>query len=498
MLSREEVVRLREIHPRFRGDWRALNYLLDGGLDLRCADLFGADLRRIRLVNADLRDANLCMAELYGAILCHSNLERARLRGANLREADLQHSNLRIANLTEVDLRGTNLREADLSHSSLVDADLRRAILQESNLERADLSRADLRGANLRQANFTRAQLSLSDLRGANLEGTDFCGAVVRTANVAETNLQAALTETIEDAILSAQDNPPLDSPLSDQPARDPIQTSVFSDKQVRLGEWFTLSIWIHLKSDSKEVQESALELGKDTLAGRTRIATVPEGTLITLSLEPKFLQTSDDSGTAQPTLTKHLVWDGTPSDLTFIVKCPGAYSYPKIYETILIRANGVPLGELTIEIWPASDVAKVLAKLAKFKSAFASYARVDAEAVIPRLQTITKLLPDLDLFWDVEGLRSGDKWRETLAKEITSRDRFYLFWSANAAVSQWVEAEWRLALSSGEPPYIDPFPLDRTPPPEELSSLQFNDKWVRHLEFERMIHRQNHLSQST
>lgn len=44
-----------------------------------------------------------------------------------------------------------------------------------------------------------------------------------------------------------------------------------------------------------------------------------------------------------------------------------------------------------------------------------------------------------------------------------------------------WVEREWRIALRTGKPNFIDPVPLqtpDEAPPPPELASLHFND-WM-------------------
>ena len=82
---------------------------LEGGANLRDADLCDADLRGANLRDADLRDANLCGANLRGANLCDADLRGADLRGANLRGA-----NLRDANLCGADLRDANLCDADL------------------------------------------------------------------------------------------------------------------------------------------------------------------------------------------------------------------------------------------------------------------------------------------------------------------------------------------------------------------------------------------------
>jgi hypothetical protein len=94
----------------------------------------------------------------------------------------------------------------------------------------------------------------------------------------------------------------------------------------------------------------------------------------------------------------------------------------------------------------------------------------------------LQKGLPYLDIFVDVDSLRSGKKWSQEIRKVIPSRDVFYLFWSANASKSHWVEEEWRCALSRRGLNFIDPCPLvspKEVPPPAELEKLHFYDRWL-------------------
>ena len=91
------------------------------------------------------------------------------------------------------------------------------------------------------------------------------------------------------------------------------------------------------------------------------------------------------------------------------------------------------------------------------------------------------KIAPDLSVFLDVANLRSGEDWESKLLREILGTDVLYLFWSAAASVSHWVEKEWRCALERRGVNFIDPVPLvspEDVPPPEELGSKHFND-WI-------------------
>ena len=109
-----------------------------------------------------------------------------------------------------------------------------------------------------------------------------------------------------------------------------------------------------------------------------------------------------------------------------------------------------------------------------RVRTAFASYASEDQELVIARVQGMHAILPALEIFLDVISLRTGEHWQKRLLEEISSRDAFYLFWSEMASRSEWVDYEWRAAAHARGTDFIDPIPLDKVPPPPELSHLHF------------------------
>ncbi len=109
--------------------------------------------------------------------------------------------------------------------------------------------------------------------------------------------------------------------------------------------------------------------------------------------------------------------------------------------------------------------------------TAFASYASEDRATVLRCIAGLTKAAPHLDVFIDVASIRSGEDWQRKLFSVIATSDIFYLFWSAAASKSEWVEREWRTALAKRGLKFIDPFPLvspELIPPPQPLSSLHF------------------------
>jgi hypothetical protein len=186
--------------------------------------------------------------------------------------------------------------------------------------------------------------------------------------------------------------------------------------------------------------------------------------------------------------IERSFVWEGAPTNVDLLVQCPNEFGGDQLFETVDILVEGLKVGEAVISLRfgdSQADSSKI--EFRPVRSAFASYSSSDISEVIARLQAIEKMVPGIRLFWDVESLRSGEKWHERLAEEILHKDTFYLFWSKNAAQSRWVNWEWRCAYSKKGLEYIDPLPLDQTKPPPELESLQFADRWVRHLRYEQL-----------
>jgi hypothetical protein len=60
--------------------------------------------------------------------------------------------------------------------------------------------------------------------------------------------------------------------------------------------------------------------------------------------------------------------------------------------------------------------------------TAFASYATVDRQEVLRRVQGMRAWQPGLDIFLDFHSLFPGERWRDRLEQEIRKRDRFLLF----------------------------------------------------------------------
>jgi tetratricopeptide (TPR) repeat protein len=263
------------------------------------------------------------------------------------------------------------------------------------------------------------------------------------------------------------------------RPITDQVHFSVTAPAMLQAGRTHVLDVWAHLATHRQEVIDRAREANR---GGPVSIRTkggvaVARGTILTARLRIPDLEVHDPEDV--------ITWDGDIGNATFQVRVPPEASPGGYAGTLRVYAGGLEVAKLhfDLEVGSAATPARpVAARETRYRTAFASYASKDRDAVLARVQGIQKGLPDLDIFLDVASLRSGQRWAEELEREVPSRDVFYLFWSANARASEWVDKEWRAALRVRGIDYIDPVPLappDEAPPPPELAEhLHFND-WV-------------------
>ena len=113
------------------------------------------------------------------------------------------------------------------------------------------------------------------------------------------------------------------------------------------------------------------------------------------------------------------------------------------------------------------------------YRSIFVSYSRKDKQVI--EIYKFAHLAIGDDVFIDMDSIRAGEAWQSALAKAIDGADIFQLFWSDNSAVSTFVEAEWRYALTHKCPEnkcvgFIRPvyWQNPMPPPPEDLKHLHF------------------------
>jgi hypothetical protein len=118
-----------------------------------------------------------------------------------------------------------------------------------------------------------------------------------------------------------------------------------------------------------------------------------------------------------------------------------------------------------------------------RYCHAFLSYTEADRAEVLRGAQLLRAA--GVSVFQDLMSAVPGERWEPKIYQEIDKCDLFLLFWSPEAAKSQWVirEAEYAIARQQAnlpdELPDIRPVVLSDPPiptPPESLQHINFND----------------------
>ena len=255
-------------------------------------------------------------------------------------------------------------------------------------------------------------------------------------------------------------------------PPMNKVQFSAVVPVTLMRGEYAVLSLFMYEKAFHQAVEELLRQNPGLLKENRSGILQVQQGAFVRIELHSPDLVT--DNSQTQTWLGEYLRFD-------FALFLPEDYPKRKALFSAKVFINDLPATRLTFLVDCATPHVQVINPQRRdVLSAFMSYAREDRPRAAAILLGMQKARPDLNVFFDVESLRSGDNWREALPLEISRRDIFFLCWSHYAKESVWVRQEWNCALAVKGLACIEPIPLespDRCPPPPELDGKQFNDR---------------------
>lgn len=251
------------------------------------------------------------------------------------------------------------------------------------------------------------------------------------------------------------------------------VQFSAVAPEILKRSEYSVIDIMMYEKEFRHMVDEvisQAKEPVKETKSGVLKVA---RDTDVRVELHSPDLNIDDHTQTQR--------WTGSLLRFQYAVMLPEDCDKNQILFNADVFFNDVIATKLKFTVYcDASGKQKMHLIRDDIMSAFVSYSSEDRSRVAAIVQGMSKARPDLDIFFDIENLRSGEDWEKVLTKEIDKRDMLYLCWSDNASKSEWVDYEWRYVYDRKGPEYIEPIPLEspeKCPPPEELSKKHFNDK---------------------
>ena len=252
----------------------------------------------------------------------------------------------------------------------------------------------------------------------------------------------------------------------------DRVEFSAVAPKTLCKGDYSILHLMMYETAFRREVDallEQADRPMRETKAG---VLQVQRNKTIRVVLTSPDVEIADGE--------EQRVWQGGYLDFSFAVLLPAQYRKRQVLFQAQVYIDDVFATRLTFTADCVSPLEQRLQVLRQdVLSAFVSYASEDRAWVLTAVEGMKKVRADLDVFLDVESLRSGDNWESRLYAEIDRRDVLYLFWSRAARQSPWVDREWRYAMDQKGLEAIEPVPMeppDICPPPKELESKHFND----------------------
>ena len=253
----------------------------------------------------------------------------------------------------------------------------------------------------------------------------------------------------------------------------DKIQFSAVAPKTFVKGEYSIIDIYMY-EELFRYIVDEAIANGETAMKEtRSGILMAEKNAKISIVLSSPDIEIEDNN--------EIQIWQGDYLCFSFAVELPEHYKKTQILFMASVYINDLIATKLKFVVKCRSSFEQ---KIEVFRedilSAFVSYASQDRNRVALIIQGMKKARPDMDIFFDVDSLRSGDNWENALWKEIDKRDVLFLCWSKYARDSKWVDAEWRYALKQKGEDRIEPVPIDppsSCPPPDELSHKHFNER---------------------
>ena len=284
----------------------------------------------------------------------------------------------------------------------------------------------------------------------------------------------------------------PLPEEAPSPPQLTKVQFSAVAPQRFERGKRTMVDIFMYEDSWRHVIERRIRTMEQDAQETGSGYREVPDRAKVRIVLTSPDVDIPDGDQSAP--------WSGRYLQFSYAVRVPDGFKGRDFVLNAAVFVNEVPLTRLTwtmrrdtaahkLGLWAKKrrEAQAPQTLRSDIRSAFVSYCSDDLEQVTAIIQGIRAVRPDLDIFFDVDSLHSGEKWKHTLEKEIPSRDVLFLCWSQSAKDSEWVNYEWNLALEHKGLDAIQPIPLELPslcPPPEKLDGLHFNDKYLYYRKF--------------
>jgi hypothetical protein len=268
----------------------------------------------------------------------------------------------------------------------------------------------------------------------------------------------------------------------------EPVRFTTYHPARVAPGKWHKLLAYIHLPKVADEIHtDSRKELGPEapnygkgrdtateTILREAEISVVPEMPGVRFNPPQHTILWLEDWHRADFRM------QANPADPEFEVENT-VFGKVRFYVGPILVAE-TNMATYITEEGHESPVAQPQTEVSAdpYRDIFVSYSHKD-DTLVALVEKHIETLGD-QMVRDVHDLRSGEEWNPRLLELIEAADIFQLFWSHSAKASEYVEQEWRHALSMNRKHFIRPvFWEDPMPkPPDELGHIHFDELVVK------------------
>jgi hypothetical protein len=264
---------------------------------------------------------------------------------------------------------------------------------------------------------------------------------------------------------------------------RDSFRCSVFYPERIGPGDIGKIIAYVHLEFVARDVVRDASQ--RLQVSPMVKMLASSEKAHRPLSRRSTVEVTADVPGLLFENIAASMrLWEDMQS-VEFRFKPALGMASSTCCGWVRFWLAGILLAEVKVTVFVAADCVPEIfreqlaqANAKPYRRVFPSYSHHDA-AIVERLEIYAASVGD-EYLRDVKKLRSGQFWSEELQSFIRQADLFQLFWSKEAAVSHYVEQEWRSALRECDMRpnsfFICPvyWTQEPAPIPSELSHLHF------------------------
>lgn len=271
----------------------------------------------------------------------------------------------------------------------------------------------------------------------------------------------------------------------SESVAVSDVEVSAVAPKQMQVGEYSIVTVTLYAEQYRKIVDDMIAQSSDPVQEKHGSPMQAQDHAKITVSLSADGVDIEEEQQ-IQYWNQKYLIFD-------FPVILKSDWKKTTVLFKGVISINDVPASKISFLVKCRDyKVQQPEIKRRDIHSAFVSYSRRDISQVAFVMMGIRKARPDLEMFFDVESMHSGEDWEKRIKREIDEKDILFLCWSVHASKSAWVDREWRYAYERKGADGIDPIPLEsaqKCPPPKELEKKHFNENLLFIVESNRESH---------